>query len=117
MDNALIGLLLEKTKISEIVNPKGEAMKLEIHLQDGECIVLNGVVSYKPIGEEAMNFSEAVKAMKLGNKVRRLSWPEGHYIWMGKTCIQGWCGRTRELVNPTLDDFEATDWWLVIDEE
>ena len=66
---------------------------------------------------EKMNFSEAVKALKIGNKVRRLSWLEGdclendfeHNHLMKRTIDPtDFCGLT-------IEDVESSDWWIVPD--
>ena len=102
-------------------------MRLEITFTDGSTEQIDNVLKFKPIEGEAMNFSEAVKALKMGNKVRRLGWPEGAHISM-LDCIGnrvetirvtgaiGSCTTSDGVryYNPTIEDLESNDWWLVV---
>lgn len=72
-------------------------------------------------GVNTMNFRNAVEAMKLGNRVRRLSWKEGRYIWLDANYVLTNCYTGREDSvkhaehwRPTLEDYEATDFWVVV---
>ena len=56
-----------------------------------------------------MDFLEAVKAMKLGKKVRRPKWHEKNYICESAECIAN-------MIYPAIKDLEATD-WEVVDED
>lgn len=80
------------------------------------------------LGDNTMNFQNAVEAMKLGSKVRRLCWPENIiHIEAVETIIESLKGRkdifytfgTKENNaanpwSPTLKDLEANDWWIVV---
>jgi len=59
-----------------------------------------------------MNIGEAVKLLKMGNRIRRQGW-EGHLvIKKGLIELKGE-GKTK-LWNPTQDDVKADDWlWVV----
>lgn len=71
----------------------------------------------KPEGDNTMNFQNAVEAMKIGSKVRRLSWLEGIFLQVAEgddvrmyripsSYTQHWI--------PKLQDLEANDWWVVV---
>ena len=73
-----------------------------------------------------MNFSEALKLIKMGDKVRRLSWDDDSYIKINydfpesSTCGNIVCylsiiSKLERMWTPNLKDLEATDWWLVPD--
>ena len=91
-------------------------MKVEIKYLGGAIDVLKNVVSVKPM-EEAMDFSEAVKALKMGNKVRRIGWDTKESLCFRKTHPQLFSGNEIQQTKwkPTIDDLEATDWWIVTD--
>lgn len=75
-------------------------------------------------GDNTMNFQNAVEAMKLGNKVRRLSWDEGVFIVDGVTNNHGIVAfdTTKTMLKvpipqfweARIEDLEATDWWVVV---
>ncbi len=67
---------------------------------------------------DAMNFSEALKLIKMGDKVKRFSWDSNDYLAIGgcgsyavpivvfhEAKISNWV--------PLLEDFEAEDWWVL----
>ena len=71
-------------------------------------------------GDNAMNFQNAVEAMKLDVKVRRLSWPEGHCMFVDDGRVAMYVGTKFQGVPlhqewmPTLEDFEAEDWFVIV---
>ena len=71
-------------------------------------------------GDNTMNFQNTVQAMKLGNKVRRLSWPEGHHITriLQRPEIQVGSDKTDAIEyfdwKPKFEDFDSNDWWVVV---
>ena len=99
-------------------------MKLLVEYADGNKVELQSVASFKPVEENTMNFSEAVKAMKIGNNVRRLKWKTEGYIRVenvsgGKgthilLCYTSPNDPAPSNWSPVLDDLEAEDWWLVV---
>ena len=89
-----------------LVNIRDTALPVEINID----------YDFSPVTAEVntMNFHNAVEAMKLGNKVRRLSWPEEHCIWKGQGHLWVTYQNSQEPWIPNLQDFEATDWWVVV---
>jgi len=75
---------------------------------------------------DSMSFSEALKLLKMGDKVRRIGWPQDKYISM---CLPSASQRmTKPFMSQTMenstvpyiftfDDLLASDWWLFTDSE
>ena len=64
-----------------------------------------------------MNFSEASKAMDMGNRVARESWRGIISFWFktkeGSVREVKPTGRNSKLAHVTEDDKAADDWWIV----
>jgi len=91
-------------------------MQLKVEYEHGETAVLKDVVSYQPMPEDKpMNFTEAVNAMKIGNKVRRLSWNSGASIYIYETPGYHWIkwNDSTKAWNPSTEDLESENWWIV----
>jgi len=72
-------------------------------------MILKNVISIKPM-EVTMGFSEAVKALKMGNRVRRIGWVEKFLTLNG---IGALCSNEGYYTEITIEDLEAIDWWVV----
>jgi len=69
-----------------------------------------------------MNFSEALKAMKMGSKIARETW-RGHILyWQYKERLNkrsasikefAVSGKTRKINRVKTEDILADDWWIV----
>ena len=103
------------------IKPKGEPMRLEIEFNNGDKTVLDEVKSYKPM-EDTMNFSEAVKALEMGNKITRMSWDEGEHLTKfigdeGEVLSKTGKGSLSDVHYPyilLLEDLKADDWFVVM---
>ncbi len=94
-------------------------MEVTLEFENGQKTTLKNVVKFHPHEEaKQMNFSEAVKALKMGDKVKRFGWGKNNYIALGgcgsdvipivlfyEAKTTNWC--------PILLDLQATDWWIV----
>ncbi len=88
-----------------------EDIKETRYNQETPCIVSRG----NSKEANTMNFQNAVAAMKLGSKVRRLSWPEGHYIKARGNFIHSFDDLDNHFMwNVLMEDFEATDFWVLV---
>ncbi len=89
-------------------------MKLTVTFTDNRMpLILNDVKQFIP-EEETMNFAEAVKALQMGNAVRRLSWPKKRLRVLNERMVIYDENRKWDWM-ATIEDFAAEDWFLVAD--
>ncbi len=69
-----------------------------------------------------MNFSEALKVMKMGSKIAREEWRDRVLYWQLKGKLNkssasitefAVSGKTRKITRIKTEDVLATDWWVV----
>ena len=92
-------------------------MKLRVEFLNGDVAHLENVKKFKPMPEDKpMNFSEAVKAMKIGNKVRRIGWSSDISICTYEAPGYHWIkwNDSTKAWNPSTEDLEASDWWVML---
>ena len=97
-------------------------MKLKVEFVNGKTTTLQGVVKYQPIeGEDTMDFTQAVNAMKAGNKVKRLRWLNNGFLTVNPNELGSHINYYRDgndnpptKWTPVLDDLMADDWWIVV---
>jgi hypothetical protein len=71
------------------------------------------------LANEGLSFMEAVDAMKQGKKVKRKNWTRYYYLFMSSGTIYYTAdkGRNYDEMIPSLDNIEAIDWEIVVDED
>ena len=90
-------------------------MQLKVEYEHGETAVLKNVVSYQPMPEDKpMDFTEAVKAMKLGNKVKRVGWESWLELDDDNSVTYVAPNNMRLEWRVALQDLEASDWWVML---
>ena len=82
--------------------------------QAGDAVGLIETIEQHTKGDNTMDFQNAVEAMKLGVKVRRLSWNSDEYITPLRHFIRFHKGIDHAIWQPELDDFKADDWFVMV---
>lgn len=68
--------------------------------------------SMSPSPKTLMVFPQAITALQVGQKVRRVSWPEGT-IWELHATLEQFHEGAWGTVAPNRADFDASDWVIV----
>lgn len=101
----------------EEVNPCESCKRYDKGHTSSDC---EGCSIYeKPESEANMDFSNALKLLKMGNKVKRVGWSNGIYVfaekWQDDFKLSVQLNECDIPFSPKASELEATDWMLHID--